>query len=174
MTDTLLNDLSLPYIPKLAWSLVVDVTLLEEPVTMHRPRSRIVKAADGRQWIQEYNEPADELAKRALRDIIQKYVGENAPRRMGPLRADIIAFVKMPTSIPKKRRLTDMPISRPDWDNLGKLLCDAAGPIWHDNSQIVDGRVRKLYAINGAGEDIAPRWLLRVWQLVEGEPHGSS
>ena len=33
---------------------------------------------------------------------------------------------------------------RVDWDNLGKLVCDAAnGVLWKDDVQIVDGRVRK-------------------------------
>ena len=36
-----------------------------------------------------------------------------------------------------------------DWDNLGKGVCDAitaSGAVWHDDSQVVDGRVVKRYS----------------------------
>lgn len=39
-----------------------------------------------------------------------------------------------------------------DWDNLGKGVSDAiksSGAVWHDDDQVVDGRVRKRYAARG-------------------------
>lgn len=39
------------------------------------------------------------------------------------------------------------PGKKPDWDNIGKIICDALnGVAFHDDAQIVDGRVIKLYA----------------------------
>lgn len=52
-----------------------------------------------------------------------------------------------------KRKLAQMlehiirPGKKPDWDNIGKIVCDALnGVAWYDDAQIVDGRVIKLYA----------------------------
>ena len=39
------------------------------------------------------------------------------------------------------------PIKKPDFDNVGKIICDSLNLIaYHDDSQIVDGRVRKFYS----------------------------
>ncbi len=51
---------------------------------------------------------------------------------------------------PIPRRLAGelRPISKPDRDNLEKLVLDAftrSGRWWRDDSQIVDGRSRKVY-----------------------------
>lgn len=59
-------------------------------------------------------------------------------------------------SIPKstsKKKITQMlegwirPGKKPDWDNAGKIVCDALnGLAFLDDAQIVDGRVIKRYA----------------------------
>jgi Holliday junction resolvase RusA-like endonuclease len=37
---------------------------------------------------------------------------------------------------------------KPDWDNVGKIVCDALnGVAWHDDAQIVDAHVEKRYGI---------------------------
>lgn len=39
------------------------------------------------------------------------------------------------------------PISKPDWDNYGKLVSDSLNSLfWHDDSQVVDGHVQKFYS----------------------------
>ncbi len=39
------------------------------------------------------------------------------------------------------------PTKRPDFDNIGKIICDSLNMIaYHDDSAIVDGRVRKFYS----------------------------
>lgn len=56
-----------------------------------------------------------------------------------------------------------------DWDNLGKGVADAitdSGRVWHDDDQVVDGRVRKRYAV--AGEQ--PRTIVTVRRLDDGPP----
>ena len=39
------------------------------------------------------------------------------------------------------------PTGKPDRDNLDKAVCDAitAARVWHDDSQVTDGRIRKRY-----------------------------
>ena len=51
----------------------------------------------------------------------------------------------------KKRELmlnrTIRPIVKCDWDNIGKIVCDALNGIaYHDDKQVVDGQVRKFYS----------------------------
>lgn len=39
---------------------------------------------------------------------------------------------------------------RVDWDNLGKGVCDAlTGVVWKDDDQVIDGRVKKRFAVAG-------------------------
>ena len=39
------------------------------------------------------------------------------------------------------------PIRKPDWDNVGKIICDALNGIaYRDDAQIVDALVRKFYS----------------------------
>lgn len=50
---------------------------------------------------------------------------------------------------------------RRDWDNIAKGVSDAittSGAIWKDDDQVVDGRVRKRYAVRGE----MPRTLVTV------------
>lgn len=65
----------------------------------------------------------------------------------------IDSFMAAPQSTSKKK-LKEMleyilrPLKKSDWDNIGKLICDSLNGIaYHDDAQVVDGRVRKFYAV---------------------------
>jgi Holliday junction resolvase RusA-like endonuclease len=71
----------------------------------------------------------------------------------GPVVLEVVAvFARPPSHLsangsPKASAPAFPP--RCDWDNLGKGVADAitdSGAIWHDDDQVVDGRVRKRYA----------------------------
>lgn len=68
-----------------------------------------------------------------------------------PLTVTIDAYMEIPKSTSKKRTkmMIDKilrPLKKPDWDNIGKVICDALnGVAYHDDSQVVEGRVRKFY-----------------------------
>lgn len=50
------------------------------------------------------------------------------------------------TLLPPKSIRRSHPTVKPDWDNIGKLVCDALnGVCWRDDSQIVSGTVIKTY-----------------------------
>ena len=52
-----------------------------------------------------------------------------------------------------------LPITKPDWDNIGKIVSDALNGIaYRDDSQVVDSRVRKIYSNE-------PRTVIRIWQV---------
>ena len=68
-----------------------------------------------------------------------------------PIGIYITAFMPIPKSAPKMRVVDMMvnkirPTVKPDWDNIGKIVCDALnGVAYNDDKQIVTGTVTKLY-----------------------------
>lgn len=85
-----------------------------------------------------------------LRMAAQDVMGGRAPVE-GALKVCVFASFPIPASWPKKRRQaalagTARPTSKPDADNLLKILDALNQVVWRDDSQIVDGFVRKLYS----------------------------
>lgn len=74
------------------------------------------------------------------------------PILSGPVRVRIDAYYSVPKSTSRKRWREMLagwifPTKKPDWDNIGKIVCDACnGLAWKDDSQVVDGRVLKHFA----------------------------
>ena len=64
----------------------------------------------------------------------------------GPLFLDCTFYVALP--IKTKYKPGDYCPKRPDKDNYEKFLLDAlTGVLYHDDAQIADGRIRKIYAL---------------------------
>jgi len=58
---------------------------------------------------------------------------------------DVKAYIAMPASWPKKKKteLAGLPCrQKPDWDNIGKAVCDA---LFTEDSALSDGRTRKFW-----------------------------
>lgn len=66
----------------------------------------------------------------------------------------IIAYYEIPKSVSKKKQRLMLehkirPTKKPDWDNIGKIICDSLNKIaYHDDSAVVDAQVRKFYSEN--------------------------
>ncbi len=64
----------------------------------------------------------------------------------------IIAYYEIPKSTRKKKRKLMLehkirPAKKPDWDNIGKIVCDSLNKVaYHDDSAVVDAQVRKFYS----------------------------
>lgn len=64
----------------------------------------------------------------------------------------IIAYYDIPKSTSKKKRKAMLehkirPTKKPDWDNIGKIICDSLNKVaYHDDSAVVDAQVRKFYS----------------------------
>ena len=64
----------------------------------------------------------------------------------------IIAYYEIPKSTSKKKRREMLehrirPAKKPDWDNIGKIVCDSLNLVaYHDDSAVVDAQVRKFYS----------------------------
>lgn len=80
----------------------------------------------------------------------------------------IIAYYEIPQSTSKKRRKLMLehkirPTKKPDWDNIGKIICDSLNKIaYHDDSAVVDSQVRKFYSEN-------PRVDVTIRKISPGE-----
>lgn len=81
-----------------------------------------------------------------------KVVLAGSPPLDGPVFLRVDAFMQIPKSASKRRRAdmlagVERPTKTPDWDNLGKIVCDALnGVAFRDDSQVVDGRARKFWS----------------------------
>ncbi len=80
-----------------------------------------------------------------------------APPMAGPIAVEIEAIHTVPASWSKKRKEAalqglEWPSGvRKDWDNIGKIVCDAMnGVVWADDRQVCDGRVIKRYGATPA------------------------
>lgn len=75
----------------------------------------------------------------------------------------IVAYYEIPQSTSKKKRKLMLehrirPMKKPDWDNIGKIVCDSLNKIaYYDDSRVVDSQVRKFYSENPRVEVIIRR-----------------
>ena len=66
----------------------------------------------------------------------------------------IFAYYPIPKSASKRKRQAMLekkirPTKKPDWDNVGKVICDSLNGIaYRDDAQVVDSMVRKFYGEN--------------------------
>lgn len=64
----------------------------------------------------------------------------------------ILAYYEIPKSVSKKKHQAMLenkvrPAKKPDWDNIGKVVCDSLNNIaYKDDSAVVDAQVRKFYS----------------------------
>jgi len=125
-----------------------------EPVPLERHRSRIVKTRH-RDYIQQYETDW-------MKDI-KAYVQQHAclaMRRLGdlsPMEGPLHVTLYFGMTKPKGRdRARPLPDSRPDFDNLTKLVLDALNNLaWHDDAQITDCIVKKRYDVTPRTEIVA-------------------
>ena len=120
-------------------------TVPGNPKGQARHRTRVV-TAPGRQPLamnydpKEAKEWKNKVAFHALAAKIQPIVGA--------VSMEVHAFMPRPQRLMRKRDYDGAVFceSKPDWDNLGKGVCDALeGIAYANDSQVVDGRVIKMY-----------------------------
>lgn len=93
---------------------------------------------------------------REYEDMVRTAFCQNNPGAaplVGGVRVEILAFYAIPKSASRKERERMesnqlAPVIKPDWDNVGKIVCDALnGLAWHDDAQVVEAMVQKRYGI---------------------------
>lgn len=133
-----------------------------EPVPLERHRSRIVTTRDRKQYIQHYETEWMQSMKLYLqRHAIRVLRGLDSMQPLsGPLHLTLYFGMTKPKSRDRARPLPD---SKPDLDNLTKLVCDALnGIVWMDDAQVTDCIVKKRY-------DVTPRTEIVVRPLTAAE-----
>lgn len=137
----------------------VGFTVYGEPAGKQRP-----KFASRGKFIQAYTPKKTENYENLVKMEYQAQVGNVMFPRDRALGITITAYKAIPKSASKRREglmITDkiLPGKKPDWDNVGKIICDALNGIaFADDSQIVVGSVRKLYAPR-------PRVEVEIWEV---------
>ena len=82
-------------------------------------------------------------AEAELRWLMQQQ-WKNPPLE-GPITIVVKFYFQRPKSVSEKKR--KLPITKPDWDNVSKIVGDAGnGILWRDDSQICKAFVDKIYS----------------------------
>lgn len=97
-----------------------------------------------------------EYEKRVVLAFRMKYHAAEPFVKGTPVWMKIKAYFKPSAkTINKAKRKPEhsiLPTKKPDWDNIGKIVCDSLnGIVYHDDAQVIDCRVTKAYAF-GSGE----------------------
>ena len=129
----------------------LEFSVLTDPLPMPRPR-----VVTQRGQSHGYIPTAAARACWEIRLAAAHALGGRQPFA-GPVRLTVTAYVRQPASIPKRDRLTALPMKRPDVDNFAKTVLDGLSVLWRDDAQVTDLNMRKRYAVGSS-----PRWEIRV------------
>lgn len=139
----------------------VKFTVYGKPLGKGRPRFR-----NAGKYIQSYS-PKETVNYEVL--VRTEYTAQCGAHRfpdnmtLGMLVTAVIPIPKSASKRNKERMLegTIRPGKKPDWDNVGKVICDALNGIaFRDDALIVDGRTIKRY-----GE--RPLVTVEIWEEAE-------
>ena len=125
--------------------MIIEFTVPGEPAGKGRPKF----TRSGHTYTPKETVNYETMVKLAYR---QKYPGVKPVEKDVPLLATIVAYYKIPASVSNKKRQAMLegkirPTKTPDWDNIGKIVCDALNGIaYYDDCQIVDSSVKKFYS----------------------------
>lgn len=148
----------MPEIPK-----IYRITVPARPVGKQRPRM----ARKGRVFTPKQTVNAEAW----VRLCCTQQVG--TPLVSGPVALRIAFVVPIPGSMPVRdkveaRAARKLPVAKPDWDNLAKLVADALnGLAWRDDAHVAHAVVTKVY-----GDE--PRTVIEWWQMTPEECSGVS
>lgn len=114
----------------------IKTVLFVEPVGKARPRT-VTKG--GKTW--SYTPKGTARTESLIRESVM-HLGKSFGAGV-PIKLEVTFYRERPKSLPKR---VILPVSRPDWDNLGKLLTDALEKfIYPADSQITTALIKKRY-----------------------------
>lgn len=136
------------------------IVLYEIPEGSPRPRFRLVNRKNLRNmaianpnFIHVYSPVGAEDNKYMKRLLTKEEFKEFTKLIYTPCIVDYKAFFKTPSSFNSvEKYLAELgvytPISKPDWDNIGKKYCDMTNEnLWVDDRLVIQGTVEKLYSV---------------------------
>lgn len=89
--------------------------------------------------------------EKQIKDCYKKQCGEFLE---GEVKADIVAYYKVPKSYPKKRQKIiednlEYPMKKPDLDNVAKVVLDSLnGVAYKDDAQVIELNMKKRYTFD--------------------------
>jgi len=127
----------------------VTIRLPGAPRGKGRHRAQLVQRAGQAPRIHSHPDQNTEAYEGALR-LAAGAVMRGRPLLIGPLEVRIYAFLPIPVSFSKRKRLDAIerrlrPTTKPDWDNIAKVTDALNQIVWSDDASVVDGFVRKFY-----------------------------
>ena len=144
-----------------------------QPFAKQRPRVVRTNAGFSRTYTPAQTENYENLIRMAF---VQEY-GHPVPLT-DPLELTVVAYFQIPKSFSKKKvERAEVGLiggaAKPDWDNIGKIVCDALNKIaFHDDAQVIEGRVIKLYSVRPRVEVTIRPWSGGAAEM-EGDYEGS-
>lgn len=129
---------------------IITIRLAGIPEGKGRARSTLIKPRGKPAFISNYTPANTRRYESNLKFVAQETMGDRAPIE-GPLKVCVFASFPVPASWSKKKQAAALageirPTTKPDADNLMKVLDALNQVVWRDDSQIVDGFVRKFYS----------------------------
>lgn len=126
----------------------VTIRLPGAPRGKGRHRAQLVRRGDAAH-IHSHPDQKTEAYEGALR-LAAGAAMRSRPLLTGPLSVAIFAFMPIPASFSKRKRLDAIerrlrPTTKPDWDNIAKVIDALNHIVWADDAAVVDGVVRKFY-----------------------------
>lgn len=116
-----------------------------------RARSRVANGSDGKNFVMHHKAPEQAQDEARIAQILSVHAPEIPIA--GPVKLWI--RVQLPVPASKSQKWKRLALSglvfpdnkKPDWDNLGKHVCDCCnGVIWGDDVQVIRGTVEKCYS----------------------------
>lgn len=137
-----------------------NIVLFEVPEGSPRPRFRLINrqnlsnmAMSNPSFVHVYSLTGKE-DNMFMKRLIEKEDFEELNRMIcTPCMIDIYAYLKTPSNFNKEKVILaeiglERPISKPDWDNLGKKYSDMFNAnVWLDDALAVDGSIHKYYSV---------------------------
>lgn len=127
------------------------IVVAGEPVAKGRPRARIAGRYP-KQFVQFYQPTETAQYERKIQARARDAVEGLPPLDGLPIGLLVRVYMPIPESWSQKKKAAALrgevrPITKPDWDNVGKIASDALnGIVYRDDSLIVDSRVIKEYS----------------------------
>ena len=126
-------------------AITIEFDVFGEPVGKARPR-----VVNGHAYTPEKTRAYEQTVR-----LICKTKSKGVMFDKGiPVKVGIEAYYKIPKSVSQKVRGSMLsgetePCKKPDVDNLAKIILDSLnGLVYHDDAQVTELRVRKLYSDN--------------------------
>lgn len=147
------DQIPLPHLgprPLVVGPVFVAFELTGKPGHKARHRSRIVFPKIGKAFVHTYPDPDTEAYEKVLAQAAALFM-RGRPPTANPVALLVHSFRPIPVSWSKRDQEAALagairPTSKPDWDNHAKVTDALNGIVWHDDSQVVDGRSIKIYS----------------------------